>query len=103
MIKIFDKDGYRSKGRFLGWGSGPKDDWKIMFSAFAIALAIVVIYSGFVFYDSMNGEFGAETNVTTESPIDIKVIKTTAEQYKAKKASFETLLNTKETTPDPSK
>ncbi|HRH25755.1 MAG TPA: hypothetical protein PLD99_02250 [Parcubacteria group bacterium] len=102
-MKIFDKDGYKNKGRFLGWGSGPKEDWMILFGVFCVSLLIVAAYSGWVFYDSMRGEFASETNVIAESPIDIKVIKSTAAQYTTKSASFETLLKTKETTPDPSK
>ena len=97
-MKIFDKEGYKNKGRLLGWGSGPNADWKIMFGVFVSALIVIV-----VFYESMTGEFGAETNITTQSPIDINTIKSTAEQYKAKKATFETLLKAEETLSDPSK
>lgn len=102
-MKIFDKEGYKNKGRLLGWGSGPNADWKIMFGVFVSALIVIVVYSGLVFYESMTGEFGAETNITTQSPIDINTIKSTAEQYKAKKATFETLLKAEETLSDPSK
>lgn len=103
MIKIFDKDGYKNRGRLLGFGSGPDADWKVIFSAFVALIFLSVIYSGFIFYKSMNVDFGSETSLAAESPIDRHLLKQYTDIYKKKQTSFEELIIIRETIADPSK
>ncbi|MEK7194548.1 MAG: hypothetical protein AAB660_02570 [Patescibacteria group bacterium] len=102
MIKIFDKNGYANRGRFLGWGSGPDADWKVIFSVLILLLLATAIFSTIVFLNVGNGAFGSDVTSTTESPLDKKLLQNNVKYYKNKQSVFESLRVGKETTPDPS-
>jgi len=102
MIKIFDKDGYKNRGRLLGFGSGADADWRVIFSLFLILMVLSAIYCGAFFLKVMGGGFGSESKDEGESPIDKNLLHKVAEFYKDKKATIESLKTTKDTAPDPS-
>lgn len=102
MKLIPKRDEYKTHGKFLGWGSGPDADWRVMFTTFLVLLFLVVVYSGLAFYQVWQGVFSAEIVETADSPININLLKRNTEYYKSKQAVFDSILNTPETTPDPS-
>ncbi len=102
MIKIFDKSGYANRGRFLGWGSGPDADWKVIFPIFTILLIVIAILSFIAFMNVGSGAFGSDISSTVESPLDKKLLQGNVKYYKEKQNIFESLRTGKETTPDPS-
>jgi hypothetical protein len=99
MKKSIDSS-YKNHGRILGWGSGPDADWKVMFTAFLILLAISTLLNIFL-YRNAKSSFENE-GVSVELPIDKEELRRTANFYEQKKLDFESVSKTPETVSDPS-
>lgn len=101
-MKLPNLNGYKYRGRFLGWGGDPLADWEIMFSVFLILLSGIAIWCATVFMEAKGRDM--ENAVEAEaSPLNIDVLKRTAGYYERQRLDFEALRTTPETTPDPSR
>jgi hypothetical protein len=102
MIKLFNKDEYKNRGRLFGWGSGGDADWRVLFIVFLILMLASVSYSSSSFIRVLSGSFGSDISSSTEMPINKNLIKRTADAYRLKQANFEAVQSVIESTPDPS-
>ncbi len=102
MKLILNRDDYKTRGRILGWGSGPDADWRVMFTIFLTLIFLVAVYSGLAFYQVWQGVFSAEIVETTDSPINKNLLKRNTDYYKEKQTVFDSILSTPEETPEPS-
>jgi hypothetical protein len=99
MKKSIDS-AYKNHGRFLGWGSGPDADWKVMFTTFLILLAVSTLLNVILY---RNAKSSFETgDVSVELPVDKEELRRTANFYEEKKLDFESVSKTPETISDPS-
>jgi hypothetical protein len=99
MKKSIDST-YGNHGGFLGWGSGPDADWKVMFSIFIFALLICAATSVLLYRDAKKS-FDSESEATA-SPLNKEQLRRTANFYQEQKLNFETARTSSVTIPDPS-
>ncbi|MDQ3089822.1 MAG: hypothetical protein M3Q24_01555 [bacterium] len=50
------KIGFSKKGKLLGWGTKPENDWKIMFIGFVMMIVIVFTLSAYYFIKVERGD-----------------------------------------------
>jgi len=91
---------YKNRGRLLGWGSGPDADWRVMFLAFLVVIAVSAI-ANYIMFKKVRGGYMAEDDAI-QSPINTGLLRRIAKYYEDRKAGFESARTLPELTPDPS-
>lgn len=93
----------RRGGRFLGFGSSPEADWRIIFNVGVFLSICMVLFCAYIFIKIDKGEiFTTEPPTDAERTLDIQKLKETVSHYKDRKAVYEELKNNGTSVPDPS-
>ena len=87
----------KSHGRFLGFGTSPAADWKIIFFSTAFLAVLIIISSVFLFIKIDKGEiFAVEKSVgKTKKVLNTVILRDTISYYQAKTLEFERIKKTK--------
>ena len=90
---------YKYHGRFLGWGSSPDADWRIMFSVFLLLLIILATLCTLLYRDIRKEQGAVEES---GEPVNAAALRRISSFYEKQKLEFESAKTVPEITPDPS-
>jgi|SRR3989338_7295529 len=100
----FRKLSLKVDGRFLGFGTSPEADWKIIFISALLLAVLVIVLSVFIFIKIDKGEIFVVEKLVGEkkNTLDLNVLRETVSYYQNKALEFESIKNTKTPSVDPS-
>jgi hypothetical protein len=85
----------KKDGKFLGFGTSPYTDWKIIFISFVILSLVVILTSVYIFIKIDKGEIFEITRSGTEeeTSLDIEMLRKATSYYQQKDAQFERIIS----------
>ncbi len=100
----FRKLNWKINGRFLGFGTSPEADWKIIFVSAVVLAILIIILSVFMFIKIDKGEIFVVKRLAEEKEkiLDITVLRETVSYYQNKALEFERIKKVKAPAVDPS-
>ena len=94
----------KKNGRFLGYGTSPEADWRIIFASTAILAVLIIGLSAFIFIKIDRGEIFVvkESAEQGDKTLDLSLLKETVSYYQNKALEFERIKRAKTSAADPS-
>ncbi|MBX4200135.1 hypothetical protein KW790_01590 [Candidatus Parcubacteria bacterium] len=102
-MKKFKLPTFERNGKFLGFGTSPKRDWKIIFLSVSVAAALVIAFCAYTFLHLNSNDTIVDKGQSAPlGLVNEKLLKKVVTYYKEKSARLETIKTTKDTILDPS-
>jgi hypothetical protein len=93
---------FKREGRFLGIGTSPEADWKIIFFAALIAVVAVAIFSTKMFYVIESGEYATSEDKISGYTLNTDRLKKIVAHYNDRESRFNQIINIRNAPSDPS-